>query len=332
MQSIADRHIRTVAVLDRCEVYRGQVFHDGHLWEGHSTGDVARYRLDVHTADGSRVLASVAVPHTLEFLYPFGPRSILVVGKHFVRGRGWRTYHSIAGFNAGALRVTTHTMPAHLQIEQFAGRPGLMFFNEPGTRRVFRWTGSRAVPFEHDIRLPGTMLVVPGSLFVHERNRITRGAENVVRIDLADGTLQRTFQQPRGMLSALVALDGYPWIAAVEPEADQVLLIDTRSNALTMTIRVPCAPVDAVQLGRRLIVVGREPKRLMAFDLATRGVPCVADVDLAAIDAEFTIGTVAHVDPRTGNLFLRSPFHPAVDGSVPVVTMVSGRCFHDGIA
>ena len=58
MQASTDIAIHTVAILDRGEVSRGQVFHDGHLWEVHSTGGVASYRIDVHRADGVQVLAS----------------------------------------------------------------------------------------------------------------------------------------------------------------------------------------------------------------------------------------------------------------------------------
>ncbi len=208
--------IRTVTLLDQGEVYRGQVFHDGHLWEGNSTGGVANYRLDIYAADGSRILASARVPHTQEFLYPFGPRAIIIVGKHFTDHCGWLTYHSVARFRQGRLHVKTHAMPMALQIEQFGGRDGRIYFNETGSRKVFRWTRRGARPLAPDIHLPGVMLPCDRFIFVLERNRISPGAENVVKIDLFSQRIERTFTEPRNKLSTMIDLPGFPWIAAVE--------------------------------------------------------------------------------------------------------------------
>lgn len=322
MQPAASIDVRTVTILDEAEVYRGQVFHDGHLWEGHSAGGAGSCRLDVHAADGSEVLASASVPHTQEFLYPFGPDTIVSVGKRFTERSGWLTYHTVARFRHGRLRVKTHAMPMALQIEQFGGRPGRMYFNEPGSRKVFRWTRWGAWPLAPDIHLPGVILPFETCIFVLERNRIMPGAENIVRIDLASQRIERTFASPRNKLSTMIELRGFPWIAAVETWADQVLLVDTASNTLACALPVPGTPVDLAQAGHRLLVVSREPKRLRCFDLAARGLPLVAEWDLSPLGDDFGNITTMHVDPRTGNVFLRSPFHPRVHPNTPAVKMV----------
>jgi len=322
VRASTDITIRTVAILDKGEVYRGQVFHDGHLWEGHSTGGVASYRLDVHGADAERILASARVPHTLEFLYPFGPSTILAVGKHFTDHCGWLTYYSIARFRNGRLRVKTRALPMALQIEQFGGHAGRMYFNETGSRKVFRWTRWGARPLAPDIHLPGTILPFKRFVFVLERNRISPGAENIVKIDLATQRIDRTFTQTRNKLSTMIDLRGFPWIAAVETWADQILLIDKESNVLAAVLPAAGTPIDAVQVGSHLLVVCREPKRLRFFDLAAPGIPQVAEWDLSALGDDFANMTTMHVDPQTGHVFLRSPFHPRVDGNTPSVKMV----------
>ena len=164
MIAATDIAIRTVAILDEVEVYRGQVFHDGHLWKGHSTDGVASYRLDVHDADGTR--------------------------------------------------VKTVPLPMVLQIEQFGGHPGHMYFNETGNRKVFRWTAWGVRPLSPDIHLPGVILPFEKFVFVLERNRIGPGAENIVKIDLATQRIERTFAQTRNKLSTMIDLRGFPWIAA----------------------------------------------------------------------------------------------------------------------
>lgn len=315
--------IRTIAVLDRGEVYRGQVFHDGHLWEGHSVGGPGAYRVDVHSADDGRVLASARVPHTLEFLYPFGRGTILVVGKHFTDRHGWLTFHSTARFHRGRLRIGTRTMPMNLQIEQFGGHAGRMYFNEPGSRKVFRWTRFGARPLAPDIRLPGVILPFDDYVFVLERNRITPGHENIVKIDLTTQRIDRTFAVPRNKLSTMIDLEQFPWVAAVETWADKVLLIDKLTNTLDAVISAPGMPVDLAQRGRHLMVVSRAPKGLRLFDLATHGIPEIAAWDLAALGDDFGNLTTMHVDPRTGNVFLRSPFHPRIEVNTPAVKMVS---------
>lgn len=322
MRISTDIAIRTVTVLDGGEAYRGQVFHDGHLWEGHSTGDVASYRLDVHSADGTQILASARVPHTQEFLYPFGPHTILSVGKHFTRRWGWLTYHSIARFQYGRLRVRTRAMPMALQVEQFGGQANRMYFNETGSRRVFRWTRWGARPLAPDIHLPGVILPFETCVFVLERNRLRAGAENIVKIDLASQRIERTFQEPRTRLSTMIDLHGYPWLAAVESWADQILLIDKEHNTLAATLPAPGTPIDAAQVGNRLLVVSRDPKWLRFFDLAVPGTPQVAEWDLSALGDDFCNITTMHVDPRRGTVFLRSPFHPLIDGNIPAVKAV----------
>jgi hypothetical protein len=317
-----DIAIRTVTVLDAGEVYRGQVFHDGHLWEGHSTGGVASYRLDVHTVDGSQVLASARVPHTQEFLYPFGPHTVLSVGKHYTHRWGWLTYHSIARYQHGRLRVRTKAMPMALQVEQFGGHAGRMYFNETGSRKVFRWTRWGARPLTPDIHFPGVILPFEKYLYVLERGRISGRSGNVVKIDLASQRIERTFQQPRDRLATMINLGGFPWLAAVERWADQVLLIDKEQNRLDVTLSTPGTPIDAAQFGTCLVVVCRDPKRLRFFDLAVPGIPQIAEWDLSALGDDFNNITTMHVDPQSGNVFLRSPYHPLVDGNTPAVKVV----------
>lgn len=323
MRISTDIAIRTVAVLDRGEAYRGQVFHDGHLWEGHSTGDVASYRLDVHAADGTQILASARVPHTQEFLYPFGPHTILTVGKHYTRRWGWLTYRSTARFHHGRLRVRTRAIPMALQVEQFGGQANRMYFNETGSRKVFRWTRWGARALAPDIHLPGVILPFEKYVYVLERNRLRAGAENVVKIDLASQTIERTFQQPRNKLSTMIDLHGYPWLAAVESWADQILLIDKELNTLAATLPAPGTPIDVVQFGNQLLVVSRDPKRLRFFDLAASGTPQIAEWDLSPLGDDFCNITTMHVDPQRGTVFLRSPFHPLIGGNTPAVKMVT---------
>ena len=326
--------VRSLGTLDPREVYRGQAFHDRLLWQGHSAGDVSTYRIDVHSADGTR-LASAPVPHTLEFLHPFGPRTVLVVGKHYQPRGGWRTYHTSVRFDPARgrpprLTVKTRTMPKRLQVEQFGGDPRGMFFNDPGSRKVVRWNGWWSRPLAPDIHFPGTMIRSGRHLFVLERHDVRPGRETIARVDLLTQAIERTFPTARQRITALVDVPGSPWIAATEAWADQVLLIDRVANRLAATLPVPGMPVELAAAAGTLVVLAAESRTLRFFDLTRAGLPLVAVWDLAGIGPEYDHPRALHVDPESGGVFIRFAFHPLLNGSVAGVTLAvdpEGRTF-----
>lgn len=317
--------LRDLATVDPREVYRGQVFHDGILWQGHSAGDASTYRIDAHAAGGGLV-ASAAVPHTVEFLHAFGPRAILAVGKHFRRRGGWITFHSVmrlvaATGRASRLRVTTRAMPRHLQVEQFGGGPRAMFFNEPGSRKVIRWHGWRARPLRPDIRFPGTMIHRGRHLFVVERNDHRPGHETVVRIDLDTESVDRGFPGPPRGIAAVVDVPGTPWIAAAESAADRVLLIECETNRLAAVLPAPGMPVALAPCGGKLVVLAAAARTLRFFDLGAAGLPLLAEWDLAALGSGLRHPRALDVDPVTETVYIRFCFHPLVEGSAAGVAL-----------
>jgi len=333
-----DIRVRTLLRLGRHEVYRGQCFHAGLLFEGHSGdghggdgrdgGGRVGHRLDVHRAGDASVLATARLVHTAEFIHPFGPGAVIVVGKHYLPRAGWRTYHSVARLVRGRLRVRTRTMPSGLQVEQFGGSPRAMFFNEPGSRQVYRWTciGPRALGPE--IHLPGTMIVAGNGLYVLERNHVVPGRENLARIDLATRSITRTFPTPRRRLCALLDLPGTPWLAVAETWAEQVLIVEKATNRLARVLPVPGGPVALARLGRGLAVFCDEPRRIDFLDPTDGAAGPLARWNLTDVGAELANVTAFDIDPESGDVYLRSPFHPRVEGGEPAVTLIadaSGR-------
>jgi len=317
----SDLIVRTIARLAPCEPWRAQCFHAGVLWEGHC-GDPGEHRLDVHLPGSARVLAAARLRHTVEFLHPFGPAAVIAVGKHHHPRGGWRTFHSVARFTGTRLQVHTYTMPSCLQVEQFGGTPAAMFFNEPGSRQVYRWNGWWARPLGPEIHLPGTMILVGRSLYVLERNVIVPGTENLVCIDLDRGAATRTFPAPRRWLRSPVDLPDSPWLAVAETLAERVLVIDKRANRLARSIPVPGGPVALAPAGRCLAVLADDPLRLLFLD-RDDGFGVAAVWDLGALGAAAGNVTALAVDAATATAYLRSPFHPTVADNDPTVTMVA---------
>jgi hypothetical protein len=168
------------------------------------------------------------------------------------------------------------------------------------------------------------MIPADDALYVLERNSVFPGQENLVRIDLATRSAERTFPTPRRRLCALVDLPATPWIAAAETWAEQVLLVERATNRLARVIPAPGGPVALARLGRCLVVLVDEPRRLAFLDPAGDGTP-LAEWDLAFLGAAAGHVTALDVDPATGDIYLRSPFHPRVADNVPGVTLVADR-------
>ena len=117
----------------------------------------------------------------------------------------------------------------------------------------------------------------------------------------------------------MLDLEGLPWIAAPEAWADQVLLVDKATNRLAAVLPVPGTPVAITRLGRRLVAFAQEARQASFFDLSQEGFPLVARWDLAGLGDDFPNVRAMHADPHSGSLFLRSPFHPKVEGNTPSV-------------
>jgi len=168
------------------------------------------------------------------------------------------------------------------------------------------------------------MIPAGDALYVLERNSVFPGQENLVRIDLATRSAERTFPTPRRRLCALVDLPATPWIAVAETWAEQVLLVERATNRLARVIPAPGGPVALARLGRCLVMLLDEPRRLVFLDLAGDGGRdgAAAEWDLAAVGAALGHVTALDVDPQRGDVYLRSPFHPRVAENEPAVTMV----------
>jgi hypothetical protein len=165
-----------------------------------------------------------------------------------------------------------------------------MWFNETGSRKVFRWNGWRERPLRPDVFFPGAIIPAGRHLFVLERNHFLPGHESIARIDLATESIERTFADTRRHLTMMLDLEGLPWIAAPEAWADQVLLVDKATNRLAAVLPVPGTPVAIARLGRCLVAFAQEARQASFFDLRAEGFPLVARWDLAGLGDDFDVG------------------------------------------
>ncbi len=297
--------VKDVLELDKIQPYAPLAFHADRMWTAQSKteGDKTVYDLMVYDAQGTLLAGPKRVPHTMEHIYPFGANRVLVIGKS---SWPWKTHYTIATAVSETVTLKTTTFPEAIQTEMFGGTPERMFFNDPGDRKVFQWNGKSA-PLNHEISGPGNMaLLYEDFLFVLERRSIYLGDEDIYRIDLRSGEGKRVFSEHRQGITQLLPIPSRGLLAASEGLADQVLLVDVKSNELKATFAVPGGtPRGLGELGHCLVVGSDVAKKISFLDLNSNG-KVVAEWDLSQTDKPlFNIFSIA-VDPRSGNVFARA--------------------------
>jgi hypothetical protein len=297
-----------VAELNPTEAYAPQVFHQGHLWLGkldYSSGK-NKYHLEVRTGDGERVVNSHPVKHSLEHLYVFDENHILATGKSYTEA-GWVTYYSLASLNKGKIQLETHALPSQFMVQEFAGGPERLFFNETGDRSVVQLDASGAQLLPLVISGPGAMNVIGNSLFVLERRSFKLGDEDIVKVDLQTMKVKRVFNDERAGIVSMLPLKGRETLAATEVLGQRILFIDTRDNRLEEVIPLKGThPRTLAQWGNCLVVGSEAPLRLTVIDINHPKNRPVAQFDLEKYSSDLPSIRNLSVNPETASLFLRS--------------------------
>jgi hypothetical protein len=310
VEARADVQAQLVAELPRNEVYEGQIFHDGLLWEGISRQtDTEKHHVDVYDGVSLQKIATVNLAHTVFVIRPYSEHQVVVIGKSFTEQ--WETHYTIITRRGSTFSTELTTFPIEWMVDHYAGKPGAMYFTEPGTRGVYKLSGRRnLVALTKEVSGPGMMELDGSSLWVLERRSLYMGDEGIVKLDIASGRIDRTFgNEYRNGLSDIKILSGYPLLAVSETLADQVLLIDRATNKLVQEIPVAGGPRGLDQLGGCLLVTSEVTKQVTFIALwggADRGVLDVWDAT-AAGDRLKAPRKIA-VDPTNGRIFLRSTY------------------------
>jgi len=301
--------IQLVTTLPRNEPYEGQLFHDGVLWETHSLqADGEQHRVDVYDAQGQTKIGSVPLTHTASYIYPYSAHQVLVVGKSATPY--WQTHFTIITRSGTSFSTRVTDFPEEYMIDQSGGDASALFFNEPGSRGVFRWTSARGLQkIGDDVSGPGAMQSDGRNLWVIERHGPALGDEGLVRIDPVTGSTERTFGNAvRNGLTDLQATSHFPWVAVSEALAEQVLFVDKTTDTLAYTVAVPGTPRGLTQLGGCLLVASEDSKQV-TFIALWGDTPHVIDQwDVSAAGDQLKKPRSIAVNPETGRVFLRSTY------------------------
>ncbi len=315
--------VRSLVPLEDSDPYEGHLFHENTLWVGRNRGPQAvnLYRVEAYSADGTKLLGTAKLTHTINQLAPLGKKAV-AVGKAYQDQGGWFTYYTTLEMKNGKLVSKTATLPDGIQTEYFAGREGALFFNEAGSRAVYRLGGfgAKALPFE--ISGPGKMALAGDSLFIVERKSFYQGDENLVRFDLKTNTGERLFAGNRNMLSNLAVLSGTKQVAVTETGADRVHVFDAATGKARHEITVADGPAAVAGLGKCVLTLSYFAKTLHVHDVSGATAVAVDTWDLSELGEDVKNLRVMDVDPATGRVFLRAYWRPEHAGAVTGVWSV----------
>jgi len=300
--------MRLVTELPRSEVYDAHLFHADTLWVGRSrTTNAERHRIDAFVDGGERLLGSAFLPHTAGHVYPFGPGKVIVVGKS---AEPWKTHYTVITRQGNNLQQATTTFPEQLQVEQFAGLPGAMFFTEVGDAAIYRHAPGRRGALKPKVSGPGAMVLTGDFLYIIERRSFQAGDESLLRINVKTELADRTYgSEPRNNLTHILSLPEHNLIAVSETDAHQVLLVNAKTNQPIVDVAIESGtPRGLAAAGQCLVVVSDESRRLSFVALNEPGYPVIAEWGLKDAGARLNQPRRVAVDPAKKRIYVRSTY------------------------
>ena len=299
-----------IETLNPIEPYAPMVFHQGHLWMGRVDYSTRpnRYQIEVRSAEGEKILSQKPVPHSVERIYPFDETRILITGKKFTEN-GWFTFYSIARFTGKEIAIETHTLQERFQVEEFAGDPNNLFFNEVGDRSIVKVNSSGASLLPIDISGPGQMTQKGNDLWILERKSIKLGDENLVRLNLQTMKTERVFNRPQQGLMGILALQDGSAIATSEYFLEQIHLVSTKDPSQQVTIPLKGThPRTFTQWGSCLIVGSEYPSRISVIQLKGQTPKILEEFNLDPYTNELPNLMRLTASPESASVFIRSAF------------------------
>lgn len=300
-----------VTELPVAEVYAGHVAYKGRLFVARSRSqDGERHHVDIFDTSTLARRATLDLNHSPSFIQPYGDNAVVVAGRSSTPY--WQTHYTIISWtNATDDRYVTRqvTFPDDNQVDHMTAYGTKLYFNEPGSRSVFRLTGTRSLqPFGGEVSGPGPMSADDRDLWVVERRSIQLGDEDLVRLSLDGSRADRVFgaELRQGLVDTLL-LGGTPWVATSETLADKVLLVNREDLSLAHEIGVKGGPRGMARLGACLVVASEDPK-LVTFVKLTGEPSVIAQWDISAAGDRLKQPRYVAVDPATKRVFVRSSY------------------------
>lgn len=304
----AETKVENILSLHKAEPYGATIFHDGLLWVGQSRTAIP-YVLSVYGEDGTKVVSQVKLAHSVSYVYPYGANTVLVMGKTFTDGDGWRTYYSTVSYNAAKKRLAvtkTYKFGLKYQMDQFGGDPKRQFFSHPGDREVLTmgfWGPKRLN--QSEVFGPSEMTLLGNNLFVVERPGVGNG--NVANIDLATGKIERVFKNSvNSSLGHTTYLPALGLLAMSAKNADTVVFVNPKTTREERQVKVTGTPQGLAVFGSCLAVLRQSDRKITFLKTNSKDMTEAGEADISSGGYELSNPIYLAVNPATKTLFVRS--------------------------
>jgi hypothetical protein len=316
---------QTVTLLDRAEPYDAMTVHAGRLWVGKSRDQFnSHYVVESYDAEG-QLVASVELPHSVTFLYPYDERRVLAFGTGYEPNL---TQYTLIEETGGRLTARTTQIPmeawGNLWVGTYQGRE---FFTDMGgnqddpardadfslaSQTIFGLRNGTPRYLTTRLRMPIDGIVAGSKLYVVHREAIGYPQSNLVQVDPNGGAPVDLFPSHRNLMTKVVALRATPWIAVSESGADQVVFVDTRApTTVSVTATAAGQPRAMTPFGHCLLAGGQANNKIAVIDtsrLDQGAAATVASLPVGLADDEFrTLRNIA-VDETTNRIYVRSNY------------------------
>lgn len=311
-ESKAETKVEILLSLHKAEPYGATIFHNDLLWVGQSRTAVP-YTLSVYGDDGAKLITQAKLPHSVSYVYPHGANTVLVMGKTFIEGEGWKTYYSLVTYQARSRRLSvtkTYKFGMKFQVDQFGGDAKQMFFSNPGDREVLTmgfWGPKRLN--HQEVFGPGEMTLLGDTLFIVERPG--PGFGNVVKLNLKTGSLERVFKGAvNSSLRHTTLLPSLGKVVLAASQADTLVLIDAKGNRAdgddVRQVKLAGSPQGMAVFGSCLAVLRQSDRKISFLKLNDKDLAQTAEVDISSGGYELSNPIYLAVNPATKTLFVRS--------------------------
>jgi len=254
-----------VTELPKNEPHNGLFAHGPYVFTGVSRQEEGeKHHLDVFDAASLAKAGRFDLQHSVLEIKPFGASAVLVLGKS--ASPYWQSHFSIVDWASGTLKVRLFSIPEEVMAETFAGDPTNLFFNEPGSQGVYRWSSNRlSTVAANAISGPGVMQYRSGNLWILERGGLFNfGDENLVHIDTRSGNLSRPFDKSNiiGAADMTLTADGKYIAITMGAGKPVVKLYDLQTRAFYAGLSLDHWGDRIATFGKCVVTLSREDKVL----------------------------------------------------------------------
>jgi hypothetical protein len=313
---------KTVTMLDRGEPWDAMIYHADQLWVGHSRKQFnPSYKIETYATKG-KMTATLAMPHSIVFMYPYGANSVMTVG---VQPDKNSTVYSIVTLANGQLSAQSVRIPDEAWAHRWIGHFGdTQVFSDPGGNQndpegsenpslpamtLFAMNGRNVNYYTTRLRLPGEGMIIGDDMFVITSDSIGAMGSNLAKIDINSGEMTMAFPTKRKSLVALAHVPSLNAIVGAERMNGSLVIGDLKNSANFKEVATLSEPKTLATAGRCVVVGSYEDCKVQILrlndDLTAKE---VLSWDAGVSETEFTRLNKVAVDLANKTVFGRSNF------------------------